>query len=102
MSKTFEQAELFPPPRARNTDPATSHAAAASMQNEAGSQRAAIYAHLRKNGPAIADELDAALGLRLTSAGRRLAELHDQGLVERTEQTRDTRSGRKAYLWRAL
>ena len=91
-----------PPPRARRTDPDTSHAAANSMAEGAKGQRSRIHAYLTEFGPHTADELDEALDLRVTSAGRRLSELKEKGLAERTTEKRPTRSGRGAYAWRAL
>ena len=86
-------------PRARNTDPDTSHAAAISMSDAAHSQRGLILAYLKEHGPAIADAIDDALGLRLTSSGRRLPELEEMGLVEMTDGYGTTRSNRSARLW---
>lgn len=90
-----------PTPAARATDPATSHAAAASMEESAVAQRDRILWWLRNSGPSTADRLDAALALRPTSAGRRLPELRDLGLVRMTERMAKTRSGRPANLWAA-
>lgn len=89
-------------PRARRTDPATSHAAAASMRTEAASQRDRIHAFLKEHGPHTADELDGKLDLRVTSAGRRLSELEKEGRAHRLEATKLTRSGRAAHMWAAL
>lgn len=94
-------APTLEPPRARATDPATSHAAAASMRDVAAQQAAAILTHLREHGPATADALDAAIGWRPTTAGRRLAELERAGQVRRLEETAPTRSGRAAHRWAA-
>lgn len=103
MSERMRLADLplfaQPEPRARATDVETSHAAAVSMSDSAASQRAEIYRHLLTVGPQTADRIDEALGLRLTSAGRRLPELRDLGMVEMLEATGLTRSGRHARLW---
>jgi hypothetical protein len=94
---------LFEPvaPRARASDPTTSHAAAASMLEPADLQRALIVHALRTQGPMTADELDVALDWRETTSGRRLAEAERQGRVRRTGNTRPTRSGRNAEIWEA-
>jgi predicted transcriptional regulator len=94
---------LFDPtePRARTSDPVTSHAAAASMLEAADVQRAILVNLLRAHGPMTADELDALAGWRVTTSGRRLGELERLGRVERTEATRPTSSGRAALVWRA-
>jgi len=91
-----------PDPRARNSDPETSHEAASSMVSEAQNQRIQIYAWLKGHGPMTADELDDALNFRLTSSGRRLPELLEAGKVERLKETRKTRSNRRAHLWGAI
>ena len=91
-----------PDPRARNTDPDTSHQAAESMADEAESQRRRILACLRYYGAMTADALDEVLELRLTSAGRRLPELEEADLVTLTGGKALTRSGRQARLWRAI
>jgi len=102
MSKHLDELGGLPmfPPKARNSDPDTSHEAAESMEGEAKAQRAQILDFLRRRGPRTADGLDFILNLRPTSAGRRLSEL--SGLVEMTEKTALTRSGRRAHVWRAV
>ena len=97
-----ETLDMFSPPRARATDPETSHEAAESMAGAAGAQRAACLKHLRTVGPAIADEIDAAMGWRPTTAGRRLSELAEAKLAKITDQKRRTRSNRNAFVWEAL
>lgn len=89
-------------PRARTTDPDTSHDAALSMAVPSQAQRAAAHVALTKHGPMTADEIDAMLegdGWRTTTAGRRLSELAEMGAVVRTDDKRKTRSGRMAYVW---
>lgn len=98
-------------PRARSTDPQTSHDAGAKV-NAAG-QRAVILGLMsqdrRVHGDAAgctADELDAIIGGRdpkwlRTTAGRRLSELKRRGLVEVCGE-RKTRSGRKASVYRVV
>ena len=87
-------------PRARETDVETSHQAAASIADQAGSQRERILLELeREGGPLTADQLDDFIGWRLTTAGRRLPELREMGRVRMLERTAMTRSGRRARLW---
>ncbi len=101
-------AKLSDRPLARRTDPDTSHAAADSMVEGAGWQRANVLTALGHLKKATADRIDEWLGDYLadgwprTTAGRRLPELERAGLVERLTETRATRSGRRAHLWRAL
>lgn len=91
-------------PRARVSDPETSHEAAESMLHESQVQRSAIREVLSTHGGMTADEIDDMLesrgGWRMTTAGRRLSELQVLGLVERTDERRQTRSGRSAFVWR--
>ena len=92
-----ETLDLFTP-RARTTDPDTSHEAAESMTSPAAGQRAVCLEHLR-TGPKTADRIDELEGWRATTAGRRLPELQDLGLVRMLEAKSRTRSGRNAHLW---
>ncbi len=93
---------LFAPPRARASDPATSHDAAASMAHAAGVQRALILNVLTERGAMTADELDQALDFRPSTSGRRMVELLDLRQVEFTGGTRPTRSGRAANIYRRV
>ena len=86
-------------PRARQTDPETSHLAAVSMAEGAGAQRERILQELA-TGPWTADQIDDHIGWRPTTAGRRLSELREMGLVRMLESTGTTRSGRRARLWK--
>jgi predicted ArsR family transcriptional regulator len=95
----------FPLPRARRTDPDTSHDAADSMAGEKGgaaTQRRDILNYLSVSGEATGDHLDEALGWRSATANRRLKELVQQGHLVRTDIKALTRSGRKAYCYRLL
>ena len=103
MSKTLDNTAGLPMwTRARTTDPDTSHQAAASMEDGAASQRKQINQYLIANAGRTADALDHELGLRVTSAGRRLSELEAAGLVRKTERRAPTRSGRSAIIWEAI
>lgn len=90
----------FPAPKARRTDPETSHAAAASMGDAAGIQRAAILAALVGVDGLTNDELDAAHGWRTGTASRRTVELLRAGQVIRGPDTRLTEGGRAALVYR--
>lgn len=96
-----DPAQLPLMPGARTADPETSHEAAESMARVAHGQRLQIVQYLIANGPRTADELDEALDLRPTSAGRRLPELQSVGLAWPLDETRPTRWGRAARLWQA-
>lgn len=88
-------------PGARRTDPETSHLAAASMVEGAGTQRRRILRHL-EIGPMTADTLDQVIGWRITTAGRRLPELREMGRVRMLANTETTRTGRQARLWELI
>ena len=86
-------------PRARNSDPDTSHAAADQAGRLADAHRAMILEALRDR-PMTGDELCARFDWPHATANRRLPELRDAGLVAMTDEKRKTRSGRAARVWR--
>lgn len=105
-------------PRARNTDPATSHAAARSVQGERKSQRA-VWAVMRRHGDLTDEELVAAYeadvaahqGIsryeklpRQSPSGirTRRSELVEQGWVVDSGLRKPLASGRRAIVWRSL
>ena len=95
--------DLFEP-RARTTDPAMSHGAAAMVDAEG--QRGKIMDLMDSGRPLrvggwTADEIDEYIGWRVTTAGRRLSELRRRGLVEPCGE-RLTRSGCKATVYRCV
>lgn len=67
--------------RARASDPATSHAAAARAVRFAGSHSARILAVLKECGPYTADNLAQATGLTVVQVDRRMSELRAKGLT---------------------
>jgi predicted ArsR family transcriptional regulator len=72
------------------------------MIGEAAMQCRDLYAALVKHGPLTADEADDKLGWRESRAsGRRMSDLVKAGLAEFTGETRKTRSGRQANVYRA-
>ena len=68
-------------PRARRTDPATSHKAAAKAERFAASHAGRILAALRDLGLATAHELALATGLTVVQIDRRTIELQRAGLA---------------------
>lgn len=90
-------------PRARRSDPRTSHAAADSMVAGADQHRRRILNHLRLIAPdnATKDEMARACGLDDVQVARRISELVETGLVEASGETRPTATGRAATAWRA-
>ena len=89
-------------PRARSSDPDTSHEAARSMHVAAATHRGMILKHLEKHGASTGDAIDEALGWRHATANRRLPELRRMNLIEMSDQTAVTRSGRRARMWRII
>lgn len=81
-------------PLSRTSDPETSHLAGASMREEAQAQRQAILAYLLAHpSGATADALDKELSWRPSTAGRRLSELIEMGVVFRCDGLLQTPKG---------
>lgn len=96
-------ASSAPPPRARTQDPATSHAAAASMRSVAGDQHRRILWALQKGGAATIHELAyRCIGLDHVAIARRLPELEEAGKVRPTGEERPGPNGRACRVWVAL
>ena len=76
----------------------TSHAAAEAIEGVSGQQRSRVLAWFVSKGHrgGTSDELEDALGLSHQSAGPRIRELEKAGQLNRTTNTRPTRSGRAA------
>lgn len=90
--------------RARSADPATSHAAAASVQSFGKQHHAVITFALLHNGPSTLYELARHTGLQHIQIGRRMSELEQLGRVrplvmngERVTRRGDT--GRQCTVW---
>lgn len=100
MQQTFDELR-----RRRNTDPATSHAAARQSHGLASAHRAAIMRVLRtvaERRVALAPhEIGARCGLTSVQVSRRLKELEDDGLIVEAGVA-ETPSGRQARTWRAF
>jgi len=90
---------LLPEKHARATDPATSHAAAARINEFAGSHCVRILACLRKYGPMSKDEIAARTGLTGVQVDRRLPDLEWTGDAMPTPFTSKSLSGRDERLW---
>jgi len=88
-------------PRARNSDPATSHAAAGAVTT-AAAHYGLIHAALILFGPAGKDKIAALAGLEPSQVARRLPEMRRLGLVGLTGETVQSRSGRQEREWQAI
>lgn len=97
-------------PRARTTDPATSHEAAASV-TDLNTKQEAVLAVLREIGPSTDQRLvsvymfkKAGSVPRQSESGvrTRRSELTKKGLVRPSGEYRTTGSGRRAIIWEAV
>lgn len=87
--------------RARNSDPGTSHKAAASI--DVRKHHILILTALGQAGcPLSAEEIADASCVDYVAINRRLSELVELGEIERTEELHKNRSGRHAYRYRLL
>jgi predicted ArsR family transcriptional regulator len=86
---------------ARNTDPITSHLAAARVHEFGKSHIDKIVAALILWGPMTADEIAERSGLDKYQVCRRLPEAEKQNLVRATDAVRKTGSGRSARVWKS-
>jgi len=88
-------------PRARNSDPVTSHLAAAQVTT-ATDHYTAIHEALTLYGPAGKDRIAALAGLDPSQVARRLPEMRRLGLVRLTGETVQSNSGRAEREWQAI
>lgn len=91
--------DLFTPPRARTSDPPTSHAAARSMADAASEQQSRILLALSDGGPGTVHDLAwRCIGLNEHQIGRRVSELAANGRI-RECGLKAGPSGRMCRLW---
>lgn len=83
---------------ARRTDPATSHAAAASAK-ELAKQHAVLILGALKAGPAGVDRIAATTRLTNHAVGKRMAELQRGRAIKLTGRTVKSTSGREQREW---
>jgi hypothetical protein len=88
-------------PRARNTDPVTSHAAANAV-DFAGAHYTAIYEALLLAGPSGKDRIAHWANLDRSQVARRLEEMRRLGLVVLTGELVMSRSNRSEREWQAV
>ena len=101
LSDAYFADDLFSAPLARNSDPVTSHEAAADATLNAGTNRALVLTiHANKPAGLTDYELADLAHLQQNSAGKRRGELRDAGLIEQTEIRRPAPSGSMAIVWR--
>ncbi len=86
---------------ARNSDPITSHIAAANVANFADSHKRLILAALEQFGPMTAHEISAHIpGLLPHQILKRFPEMSRQGLITTTGETRRAMGKMPARVWR--
>lgn len=94
-----------PPPRARNSDPVSSHVAAAAITRSGVAQAQAqrVLAALQRFPGSTSAELAKSAQIERYAVARRLPELREEGLVDRREPTPDTKpcrvGGKRACRW---
>lgn len=93
------QLDLQLQPRARSTDPETSHQAAARVIDFSGGHYALILGALGLHGEGTIYDLAEQTRLTHVQVARRIAEL-DQLRVEPTGKTKFSPSGRSCRVWR--
>lgn len=99
IAVAHQQLSLDDAPRARATDPSTSHEAARRVK--AGTDKAAVLrVHHNHPGGLTDFELADRMGRAQTSVGVRRGSLVRDGLVVATETRRATPSGAMAIVWR--
>lgn len=88
-------------PRARATDPASSHAAAAEIEasGAAAAHRAIILAAVRAHPGRTSLELAGITGLDRHAISRRLSELRDDGLIEQGTMRACSVNGHQMLVW---
>ena len=87
-----------PPARARREDPATAHAAAASITPFLGPLRVALVSAIWTLGGATSEEITEATGIQRVSVSPQLRPLQRMGVI-RENGTRKGRNGRDSIVW---
>lgn len=87
-------------PRARTSDPPTSHAAARSAAPFAPEHRTRIYDALTR--PMTCYEIGAVVGLDHVAVARRMKELVDANKVRDSESVRPGPNGRACIVWQRV
>ncbi len=91
-------ADCSEPPRARKSDPVTSHLAAASAKQLAQQHQVLILGALM-SGPAGCDRIAAITRLTCYQVSKRLCELQRSGAIKLTGKTVQSTAGRAQREW---
>jgi hypothetical protein len=90
-------------PKARTSDPATSHVAADSMRDIALTHAEKIHASLTVSGDQTIYELEKSTGIEHVAIARRMKDLERAKTVERVPDiARLSPTGRPCTVWRAM
>ena len=87
---------------ARESDPWTSHAAAARVREFASGHIAIILDCLREHGPATADEIASRVGLLSHQVNKRLSDCQKRQLARPTGLCRLSASNRLERVWEVV
>ena len=92
------------PPRARNTDPDTAHAAAAAIELKVVGLQLTCLEALRAAGARglTSREISEATGIEHSTVSPRLRPLERKGLIIETDARRRCAKGREARVWRVV
>lgn len=88
--------------RARRSDPATSHAAAAKLGEFAHAHHAKILGTLMTQGPGTIYEIGKRIGIDHVAVARRMSELAAKRVVRPSGSQRRGPSGRMCSEWEAI
>ena len=95
--------EALEPPRARTTDPATSHAAAFGIEKKVTKLQGIIVDCLRSSyAGATTGEMSIALGIPRDTLSPRMRTLEKMGMVMETDEVRALPGGRSQIVWKAI
>lgn len=100
--QTMPDAQLIrSKPRARKTDPETSHAAARQVEASGTAKRHGemIVTALRANDGLTSEELASRAGLDRVAAARRMKELETDGRIRRGPPRKSAITGRPGVTW---
>ncbi len=85
-------------PLARNSDPSTSHEAAACARKFADDHKQVIREALAEHGPMTSEQIAGKTGLSYHAVARRISELRPSGRVV-FAGVQDNRAGRAVNVW---
>lgn len=100
MTEQLPFESWLPVPRARQSDPSTSHDGIRTVSLRAGTQAARLARAYRDAGELTDDEAGQIAGLRDAGYWKRCSDLRRAGIIEPTGETRPGRSGEQQRICR--